>query len=228
MPTPTRSPLSDRLPTLLADGLAIAVGVATLLYTAGFTGNWLLPKTVDSAAAPVLPAPLLVDLLLLAAFALPHSLLARDAVRRRLTGRFGPAGRRLVQAVTTALSMGLLIALWQPMGGLVWEIGEPFARGVLNGLFVAGWLALVWRALRPGRTAPHPPLPAWIAALWASPTLSAGHLLFALVLTAYAVIAARHVGPRPEISFIDETERDTAAPALPLPPTRHRAYADLT
>src|SRR6478609_2945060 len=60
--------------------------LATFLYAVGFVGGFGVPQSIDSAAGGPLATAVLVDVLLLAAFALQHSVMARPAFKRWWTG----------------------------------------------------------------------------------------------------------------------------------------------
>jgi len=115
--------------------------------------------------------------------------------------------------------MGLLLWQWQPIGGVVWDVTGPAARSALWALFAVGWLMVpgvsllinhfdlfgtrqVWLHLRgqaysdlPFRTpllyrlVRHPLYVGWMLAFWATPTMTIAHLLFAVLTTAYMLIA---------------------------------------
>jgi protein-S-isoprenylcysteine O-methyltransferase Ste14 len=62
-----------------------AIFFGVFLYNAAFLANAIVPKTIDSGARVSLGEALLVNLALLAAFAIQHSGMARPAFKRWLT-----------------------------------------------------------------------------------------------------------------------------------------------
>jgi protein-S-isoprenylcysteine O-methyltransferase Ste14 len=107
------------------------------------------------------------------------------------------------------------------MDRVVWHVEQPVVRAAIWSLFAAGWLLVpavtmmihhfdlfgmrqVWLHLR-GRDyeslefrtpllykhVRHPLYIGWMIFFWAAPTMTAGHLLFAGVLTGYMVLAIR-------------------------------------
>ncbi len=117
--------------------------------------------------------------------------------------------------------MILLFWQWRPLGGVVWNVENPLARGLLYAAFAFGWglvlvatflinhfdlfgLRQVWLQFRgrpyrplpfktpgPYRLVRHPLYVGWFFAFWATPTMTVTHLLFALMTTAYILVAIR-------------------------------------
>jgi protein-S-isoprenylcysteine O-methyltransferase Ste14 len=150
-----------------------------MAYFAGFLAGLAVPKTVDSGVAgPTAPA-VAVDLALLLAFALVHSLLAREGVKLRLA-RIVPAPlERSVYSGLAGLQMALICALWRPLPAPVWQtgalggLGGTLAADLLWALYFGGWavvlaalwtigsthlfgLAEAWASARGMSYAPHP------------------------------------------------------------------------
>lgn len=208
-----------RLLVLLYGVVCYAVFFATFLYAIGFVGNILVPKSIDSAPVAGFGTALAVNLALLAAFALQHSVMARPAFKRWSTRLIPEAAERSTYTLFSSLALIALFAFWQPMGGVVWEVTDPLAQGVLYGLFAFGWalvlvstflidhfdlfgLRQVWLYFRgrpytplpfrtpgPYRLVRHPLYVGWLFAFWATPTMTAAHLVFAVMTTAYILVA---------------------------------------
>ncbi len=198
-----------------------AVFFATFLYAIGFVGNLWVPKSMDGPPAAPLAQALLIDLALLALFAIQHSVMARPAFKRRWTRIVPPPAERSTYVLFSSLALLALFALWQPLGGVVWDVAAPAGRAVLYGLFALGWLLVlvstflinhfdlfglrqVWLHLlgKPYRPLPfktpglyryvrHPLYLGWLLAFWATPTMTVTHLLFAVATSTYILIAIR-------------------------------------
>lgn len=171
-------------------------------------------------AAPVGRA-LLADGLLLLLFAVQHSVMARRRFKEWWTRIVPPLLERSTYVLVSSLLLLLLYGQWRPLPDPVWEVHLPALRTLLYGLQAAGWgLALVgtflighaylfgltqayayWRGtdcppppLRtPGvyRWIRHPIMLGFVVAFWATPTMTGGHLFFAVVTTGYIVVAVR-------------------------------------
>ena len=201
---------------------AHAMFLVVFAYMAAFVGGFLVPWTIDSPATTApLPVALAVNLLLLGAFGVQHSVMARPGFKKWWT-QFVP--QPIERSVYVMISNLLVIAMflwWQPIDIVIWNITNPVARGAMWGLFAAGWVLIpaasllinhfdlfgtrqVWLHLvgkpyahLPFRTpmlyrlVRHPLYVGWTIAFWAIPTMTVGHLMFASVLTLYMLIAIR-------------------------------------
>jgi protein-S-isoprenylcysteine O-methyltransferase Ste14 len=160
-----------------------------------------------------------IDLLLLALFAAQHSVMARPGFKRVWTRVIPqPIERATYVWVANAVTV-LLMWQWRPIDAVVWHVEQPVLRAFLWGLFVMGltavpavtllinhfdlfglrqvWLhsrdqaytSLPFRAPALYAVVRHPLYLAWALAFWAIPTMTAGHLLFAVTLCVYMVLA---------------------------------------
>jgi len=188
---------------------------------AAFVGNVLLPKTIDVGPTSPAPVAVLVDVALLALFAVQHSVMARPAFKRVWTRIVPQPIERSTYLLFSNAALLLLMWLWQPLPAVVWNVQHPVAWWFLVALFVAGWflvpsvslminhfdlfgLRQVWLHLQgkeyeslPFQTplayglVRHPLYVGWTLAFWATPAMTVGHLLFAGVMTVYMVAASK-------------------------------------
>jgi len=221
-PPPRSTPSALQRSAVLLFGLvSYAIFFATFLYAAGFVGNWLVPKSMDSPATDPFWVALAVNVALLGVFAVQHSVMARPVFKRWLA-RFVPtAAERSLYVLLSSLALILLFWQWRPMGGLVWQAENPVLVGVLHAGFAFGWLLVlvttflinhfdlfglrqVWKYFRgvsyrplkfvtpgPYRLVRHPLYVGWFCAFWFTPTMTVAHLVFALATSAYILIAIR-------------------------------------
>jgi len=208
-----------RRAAVLAFGVvSYAIFFASFLYLVGFVGNLVVPKSIDSGAAgPVGPA-LLVNTLLLLAFGLQHSVMARPGFKAWWT-RFVPKPiERSVYTLASSVALIALFVFWQPIPQVVWStegvLASMLAIGMLSGVGLVllstflidhfdlfglrqTWLHFRGRAYEEKRfTTPllykwirHPLYVGWLMTFWITPVMSAGHFLLALVMTSYILIA---------------------------------------
>ena len=196
-----------------------AVFFATFLYAIGFIGNLWVPKAMDSARETSVATAVLIDLGLLAVFALQHSVMARPAFKRVWTRIIPESAERSTYTLLSSLALILLFWLWRPIGGVVWSVENEAARVALYAAYAFGWALLlyttfllnhfdlfglrqVWLQFRgrpythlPFKTPTlyrwvrHPLYVGWLVIFWATPIMTVTHLLFALMTTAYILIA---------------------------------------
>ena len=209
--------------------------LVVFMYMAGFVGNLWVPKSIDSRPNPAVPTLLafVIDLGLLVAFAVPHSVMARPAFKKWWTQFVPPPIERSVYVLISNFLMIALLAFWCPINSVVYDLANPIAGAAMWSLFVFGWLLVplssmmishfdlfgtrqVWLHLRqkaytqlPFRTPMlygiirHPIYLGWIIAFWATPTMTVGHALFAVTLTAY-MLAAIPIEERDLITYFGD------------------------
>ena len=74
--------------------VAYGVTLVALLYLIGFTGNLIVPKSIDSGTAGPLLQSAIVDTVLIALFAIQHSVMARPGFKRWWTRMVPPSVER--------------------------------------------------------------------------------------------------------------------------------------
>jgi protein-S-isoprenylcysteine O-methyltransferase Ste14 len=209
----------NRVLTLVYGAVSYVVFFLTFLYAIGFLGNVVVPKSLDSGATDPWPTALATDLGLLSVFAVQHSLMARRGFKRLITRIIPQPIERSTYVLASSLALILLFWQWRPLGGSVWEVEHEIGRGLLLGGFAFGWLLVLvttfvinhfdlfglrqtWRAFRGHpqaavgfvtpvlyRIVRHPLYVGWLFAFWSTPTMTVTHLLFAVVTTAYILVA---------------------------------------
>jgi protein-S-isoprenylcysteine O-methyltransferase Ste14 len=208
-----------RISIFLYGLIAYAAFGAIFLYAVGFIGNFAVPKSLDSEPTTPFGTALLTDLGLLSVFALQHSIMARRGFKRMITSVIPASAERSTYVLASCFALALLFWKWQPLGGEIWHAESTAGRIAFYSAFTFGWALVfvstivinhfdlfgmrqVWRELtgQPQAglkfTAPllyrivrHPLYVGWLFTFWSTPDMTASHLFFALVTSAYILVA---------------------------------------
>jgi protein-S-isoprenylcysteine O-methyltransferase Ste14 len=135
----------SRISAFIYGVLSYLAFLAVFVYAIGFLGNFVVPKSIDSGReAPFLYA-LAINAVLLALFALQHSVMARPWFKAAWT-RFVPSSvERSTYVLFSSLALLLLFWKWEPMGGVVWNVTSPDGQLALNALYGFGVLIILPR-----------------------------------------------------------------------------------
>lgn len=193
----------------------------SFLYLIGFVGNLIVPKSLDSGVESGPAQSLIINAVLLSIFAVQHTIMARPTFKRWWTKVVPVQVERSTYVLAASLLLLMLCWLWRPMPGVIWNIESPVGKVVLFGLFWLGWgillfssfiinhfdlfgLRQVWLHIGNKeyhyvefqtksfyRYIRHPIMLGFIIAFWATPSMTAGHLLFASAMTAYILIGVQ-------------------------------------
>ena len=216
-------------------GIAVyIIFLVTFLYSIGFVGNVLVPKSIDSGVQGPIFASLVINLVLLSVFALQHSIMARPAFKRVWTKVIPKAAERSTYILMTCVALILIFVFWQPLPAPIWNVSNMVLGTALTVLFWVGWLVVlastfmidhfdlfglkqIYANLKKRQAPPlgfikiglyrlvrHPIMTGFLIAFWATPTMTLGHLLFALVTTGYIVIAVLHLEEKDLITQIGD------------------------
>jgi methanethiol S-methyltransferase len=193
---------------------------ASFAYTPAFLGNFLVPKTIDAGPDTTPAHAVVIDAMLLGLFAIQHSVMARPAFKRWWT-RIVPAScERSTYVLISSLLLVLIFWQWRPITTTIWYVEGVPALGI-TAVFWSGWVIalastfqidhfelfglrqavdtlrgaadrvqafrtpLLYRLVR------HPLMLGLLLAFWATPHMTAGHLLFAVLNTAYVLVGVR-------------------------------------
>lgn len=233
--------------TLLAyAATAYAAFNLCFLYQAGFLMDFAVPKTVNSGEAGNPAIAIAIDLALIALFGAAHSLMARERFKRFWTRIVPPAAERSTYVWQSALLLGLVIWQWQPLPVTIWRIEGPLAYAVA-GVFIASlgliqlatfqidhlelvglkqaWHGAAGTAMAEPefrtpflyRIVRHPMQLGVVIMYFATPHMTAGHLLMATAMTAY-VFAGLHFEERALLARFGQAYADYRATVPMLVP----------
>jgi methanethiol S-methyltransferase len=195
-----------------------AIFFATFLYLVAFLGNLVVPRTIDSGTPGNVAVALAVNAGLLLLFGVQHSIMARPRFKAWWTRTIPKPVERSTYVLASSACLIALFALWQPIPQPVWQTEGVPALLLQAGFFAGVGLVLLSTFLidhfdlfglrqvvlyfrgRPYEekrfTTPlfykwirHPLYVGWIVTFWMTPAMSAGHLLFAVVMTGYILMA---------------------------------------
>ena len=164
----------------------------------------------------------LINVALIALFGLQHSIMARPRVKAACARWMPAPIERSCFVLASSAMLILMFLLWQPLPAVVWSVENSAAAAILWALFGLGWLVVlvstflishfelfgltqVWNHAT-GRESPppqlrepflyrwvrHPLYTGFFLAFWATPEMTAGHLLLAVGMSAYMLIGVRH------------------------------------
>ena len=197
---------------------AYLVFFVTILYAIGFVMGLVVPKTIDTGADASVVEAVVVNLLLMSLFAVQHSVMARQGFKAWWTQYVPKPIERSTYVLAASSCLLLLFWQWRPIPTVVWHVGDPNLAVAVAMFSLVGWVlvftstfiinhfelfglsqvahhlvdkevpALRFRTPLLYKFVRHPIYLGFIIAFWATPIMTAGHLLFAAVATAYIFV----------------------------------------
>jgi len=188
----------------------------SVLYAMAFIGNYLVPKSIDVGPVGGPVQSILTDVVLLGVFAVQHSVMARPAFKRWWTTIVPVSCERSTYVLISSLLLILIFWQWRPIITTIWQV-DGWPASTLTAIYWIGWLtalaascmidhfemfgvrqvaahrgpAAVFKAPLLYRVVRHPIMLGFLLAFWATPHMTAGHLLFAAMTTGYILVGVR-------------------------------------
>lgn len=208
-----------KLIAFIYGSVSYVVFLAAFLYSIGFVGNIVVPKSIDSGTEAPFVTALVVNIALLLLFAVQHNVMARPAFKKWWTRIVPTSIERSTYVLLSSLILMLLFWQWRPMTGVIWNVDHSIVVLVLHVIFWLGWLTVllstfminhsdlfglrqVYLNLRGQkytmlafkktglyRIVRHPLMMGFIIAFWSTPVMTAGHFLFAGVTTVWILFS---------------------------------------
>jgi len=198
--------------------VAYAAFFVTILYAIGFIMGVGVPKDINTGTVTSTAKALVVNLILMSVFAIQHSVMARKSFKQWWTQYVPKPVERSTYVLLSSLTLMLLFWQWRPMPAIVWRIEDPDTAVTIVTISFVGWVVvftstflinhfelfglhqvtanLAGREIPPPRFRTplfynfvrHPLYLGFIIAFWATPEMTVGHLLFAIVTTGYIFV----------------------------------------
>jgi protein-S-isoprenylcysteine O-methyltransferase Ste14 len=176
----------------------------------------------NPASSMSVGAAVVIDIALIALFGIQHSVMARQGFKRAWMKIVPPYAERSMFVLVSSLMLIIMFRFWEPVDSVVWSVTAPIASDILWVLFWIGWgtvlistflinhfelfgLQQAWLYCRGREAEPptfrtplfykwvrHPMMLGFFLAFWATPEMTAGHLLLAAGMSAYILIAIRY------------------------------------
>lgn len=181
----------------------------------------IIPTTVDTGVEGSLLTAIGINLALIALFGIQHSVMARKGFKALWTKLVPAPIERSTYVLFASAALIALFVFWRPIAGDVWLVENDIASALLWALFAIGWSIVLLstfllnhfelfglqqvyfhaRNRRPADPQLHEPLfykvvrhplySGFFIAFWATPHMTVGHLLLAVGMSAYMLIAIR-------------------------------------
>lgn len=198
--------------------LCYALFNIVFLYLLGFLLNVFVPKSIDSGGSGHWLEATAVNIGLIALFGGVHSIMARRRFKQWWTRIVPPAAERSTYVLQASLLLALVMWQWRPLPATIWQIDHVVGQTFFYVIFALGvgivllstflinhfelfGLQQVYHHMRNEKTPAdqfktpllyklvrHPMQLGVIITVFATPHLTAGHLLFAAAMTIYIVI----------------------------------------
>jgi methanethiol S-methyltransferase len=207
-----------RLLAIIYSSLAYLLFLAAILYTVGFIGGLVVPKSINSGVSGPSGSAVLWDVLLITTFALQHSIMARASFKR-YWARLVPAYlERSTYVLAASLVWALVLWQWRPIPRMIWDVRATTLGIVMQAGYWTGWAIILrstflishtelfgleqvrarfhekdrhqykFKIVGLYRWVRHPLYFGFLVVTFSAPVMTIGHLVFAVTTTVYLLI----------------------------------------
>ncbi len=192
--------------------------VGQVLFTLYIGGWEFLPRHINLPQTLTTTEAIMIDLGLVLLFGLQHTLMARKGFKKWILTCLPEPMERATYVLLSGIALGLVYLFWQPIDGVVWNFSGSTVGTIMIGLYIFGWtfstvatfiinhfeLFGLSQAYRHLKSLPvpkenfkvrffytfvrHPIQLGIMIGLWATPLMTYGHLLFAILFSVYIMI----------------------------------------
>lgn len=202
--------------------LCYGIFLLTFLYLIGFMTELFVPKTINSGHDSPVGTAISINIFLISLFGIQHSVMARPKFKDKWTKIIPKPIERSTYVLLSSLALINLFYFWRPLPTHIWNISSETLALALTALAFTGWVIvlvstflinhfdlfglrqvyhylvghpeenlkfktpLFYKFIR------HPIYFGFLLAFWATPVMSAGHLLFTIGMTVYIFIGISH------------------------------------
>ncbi len=177
-----------------------------------------MPTNIDNGNTQDIILSITIDTTLILLFGIQHSLMVRASFKRWIERYFSSAGIRVTYTIVSSIFLALIMIFWQPIDIKIWNFENGLWYWFFTILYFVGWgVAIIstflidhfalfglhqaykeFKAQKEPKSSfqirgfykfvRHPIQAGTILGIWATPQMSLGHLLFAIIFTIYIMI----------------------------------------
>jgi protein-S-isoprenylcysteine O-methyltransferase Ste14 len=202
--------------------LCYGIFLITFLYLIGFMTDLWVPKSINEGHDSPVGTAILTNIILISLFGIQHSVMARPRFKEKWTKLVPKPIERSTYILFSSFALLILFYFWKPIHITIWYASGETLSTALTVLAIAGWVIVlvstflinhfdlfglrqVYHHLagKPEKIIKfqtplfykfirHPLYFGFLLAFWATPVMTAGHLLFASGMTIYIFIGISH------------------------------------
>src|ERR1700750_1291949 len=113
------------------------------LYAIDFVEEFPVPRTIDAGLRAPMTEALIINMVLMALFAIQHSVMARPQFKAWWTQFVPKTVERSTYVLCATSALALLCWQWRPIPAVVWQVSSPAPAYFLTGLSLLGWLIVL-------------------------------------------------------------------------------------